>query len=38
HLLSEGKAKMVAVVACMRKLLCILNSIARNGKSWEECV
>jgi len=27
HLLSQGKAKKVALVACMRKLLIYLNSI-----------
>jgi len=29
RLLKNGKAKMIAVVACMRKLLTILNSIVK---------
>lgn len=33
-LLARGKAKKVALVACMRKLLIILNSMLRNGTSW----
>lgn len=36
HLLSNGKPKMVAVVACMRKLLTILNTMARQGQAWQE--
>jgi transposase len=35
RLLARGKRKMVAVVACMRKLLTILNSMVRTGKSWD---
>lgn len=35
HLLQEGKPKKVALVACMRKLLTILNSMARSGKKWD---
>lgn len=34
HLLQTGKPKKVALVACMRKLLTILNSMARSGKTW----
>jgi transposase len=34
RLLARGKQKMVAVVACMRKLLTILNSMVRTGKPW----
>lgn len=33
-LLARGKAKKVALVACMRKLLTILNSIIKHGKPW----
>jgi transposase len=33
HVLA-GKAKMVAFVACMRKLLVILNAMVRDGKPW----
>ena len=34
HLLDEGKAKMTAVVAAMRKLLVILNTMIRNNQKW----
>jgi transposase len=34
HLLQLGKKKKVALVACMRKLLCILNAMLRNQKTW----
>jgi transposase len=34
RLVAKGKAPMVAVVACMRKLLTILNAMARDGKPW----
>ena len=34
RLLAKGKAPMVVVVACMRKLLTILNAMARDGKPW----
>lgn len=34
RLLAKGKAPMVAVVACMRKLLTILNAMARDEKPW----
>lgn len=36
HLLSKGKAKKVALVACMHKLLRILNAMVRDGTSWRE--
>jgi len=31
---AEGKKPKVALVACMRKLLCILNAMAASGKPW----
>jgi transposase len=34
RLLSQGKQKKVALVACMRKLLTILNSMAKTGSEW----
>ena len=34
RLLSAGKPKKVALTACMRKLLTILNSILRAGQPW----
>lgn len=35
RLLAKGKAKKVALVACMRKLLTILNVMVRNNTAWE---
>ena len=35
-LLKRGKFKKVALVACMRKLLIILNSMAKNNSTWDE--
>ena len=35
HLLKMGKLKKVALVACMRKLLTILNAMLRSGKAWQ---
>ena len=35
RLLAAGKPKMVAIVACMRKLLTILNAVARDKKPWQ---
>jgi transposase len=34
RLLAAGKPKMVAMIACMRKLLTILNAVARDQKAW----
>lgn len=34
HLLAVGKPKMVAMVACMRKLLTILNAMLKSGTPW----
>ena len=34
HLQNVGKRKKVALVACMRKLLCMLNAILREQKPW----
>lgn len=34
HLLAKGKEKKVALVACMRKLLTILNAILRHHQPW----
>ena len=36
RLLSKGKPKKVALVACMHKLLTILNAIMKSGKPWDE--
>ncbi len=35
HLLNEGKSKMSAVVACMRKLLLFMNSMLKNNQRWK---
>jgi transposase len=35
RLLAQGKPKMVVMVACMRKLLTILNAILRDQKPWQ---
>lgn len=34
RLIAAGKAKKVAIVACMRKLLTVLNAIMRDQKPW----
>jgi transposase len=36
HLLSRGKPKKVALVACMRKFLTILNTIVKNNVLWTD--
>jgi transposase len=36
RLLAAGKPKKVALVACMRKLLTILNAMMRDGLAWDE--
>jgi transposase len=36
RLLAAGKPKKVAIVACMRKLLTILNAMVRTGKKFDE--
>jgi len=34
RLVAHGKLKKVALVACMRKLLTILNAMAKNETTW----
>ncbi len=36
RLLATGKPKKVALVACIRKLLTILNAIVKSGTPWNE--
>jgi len=36
RLVAAGKPKKVALVAAMRKLLTVLNAIAKSGRSWDE--
>jgi transposase len=38
HLLAQGKAKKVALVACMRKLLTVLNAMLRDKKPWNPSI
>lgn len=35
RLLENGKAKKVAIVACMRRLISIMNAILKTGRSWQ---
>lgn len=36
HLIAQGKTKMTALVATMRKLLCILNAMIKQQQPWRE--
>ena len=36
RLLAAGKPKKVALVACMRKLLSILNSMVKHSSPWRD--
>lgn len=36
QLLARGKAKMTALVACMRKLLLVLNAMIKNQTPWKD--
>ena len=36
RLLVAGKAKKVALLACMRKLLSILNAMVKSNKPWDD--
>jgi transposase len=35
RLIAKGKLKKVAIVACMRKMLIILNAMIKNNKPWD---
>jgi transposase len=35
RLIAAGKPKKVAIVACMRKLLTILNAMLRDSAMWD---
>lgn len=35
RLLQQGKAKKLAIIACMRKLLTILNAMVKNQQPWQ---
>lgn len=36
RLLGQGKPKKVAIIACVRKMVVILNSMLRDGSMWDE--
>jgi len=36
HLVAQGKHKKVALTACIRKMIIILNAMVRDGKTWNE--
>jgi transposase len=36
RLLTAGKPKNVAIVACMRKMVVVLNSMLRDGVMWDK--
>ena len=36
RLLENGKAKMTAVIACMRKLVTMLNALVRENRTWRQ--
>jgi len=35
-LVASGKHKKVALTACMRKMMTILNAMVRDGRRWQE--
>lgn len=35
-LVAKGKPKKVAIVACMRKMITILNTMVKKGEAWDE--
>ncbi len=35
RLLQAGKPKKVAIIACVRKMVVILNSMLRDGSMWD---
>jgi transposase len=35
QLLAQGKPKKLAIIACVRKRVVILNSMVRDGVKWE---
>ena len=37
RLLAKGKAKKVALTACMHKLLTIINAVIKSGQPWQPC-
>jgi len=35
QLVTQGKPKKLAIIACVRKMIVILNSMLRDGVKWE---
>lgn len=35
RLVAKGKAKKVAIMACMRKLLTIMNALVKRNEKWD---
>ena len=35
NLVGQGKHKKVAITACMRKIVTILNTMVRNDQEWQ---
>ncbi len=38
RLLAAGKRRIVALVACMRKLLLLINSMLKQDKTWDQFI
>ncbi len=38
RLVAAGKAKKVALIACVRKLVHLLNSMVRSGQHWNPAI
>jgi transposase len=36
RLVASGKRRIVALVACMRKFLILLNSMVKQAKTWDQ--
>ena len=35
RLVADGKSKKTAIIACVRKMIVILNSMVRDGAKWD---
>jgi len=35
RLVADGKSKKTAIIACVRKMVVILNSMVRDGVKWD---
>ena len=36
HLKAQGKLPKVALIACMRKMIVVLNTMVKNQEAWRE--